>query len=467
LAQVPVSPEANSRVCVFCTRNSIAATRTNRSFCPLTTMASLWNALRSEVMGTVDDFRQKGAIGAFRDAALDTLDMAKDASNLIVDSVQGLVTGEEEEPQAFVRSASTPVRGSTVSVEFSDGKVVDAVVVDVDGVSDPPRVRVTIPGQDAPLLVPVISPESELASATAQRGTPAEGDGSVSLLTGIKQEWNQTVQEFREKGAVGAMKDAALDAVDIVGSTASSAVNGAKTLASPLIDLEWTSGNTEGQPAADADAESAAPRAAFDAASVPGGATAMNLLDGLKQEIQGTVQDFREKGAVGAMKDAALDAVDIVKSTTTTAVSGAKTLAQPILENNPLPDLWASVSSPTDDAPNAAAPAVSDPVVLAPTQAASSSSSSSQGPTFTAPEPVGPPASAEPPSPPAAKVSAPPSPPASAQDVEKAPAVASDSSMPESKPGRKSLVSMRRNMFEKPKDDADVAKQKESEELID
>eukprot|EP00421_Protoceratium_reticulatum_P036289 CAMPEP_0168462052 /NCGR_PEP_ID=MMETSP0228-20121227/54318_1 /TAXON_ID=133427 /ORGANISM="Protoceratium reticulatum, Strain CCCM 535 (=CCMP 1889)" /LENGTH=49 /DNA_ID= /DNA_START= /DNA_END= /DNA_ORIENTATION= len=48
-------------------------------------MASLWSVLRQEVLGTVDDFRQKGAIGALRDAALDSKDMAVGAGGWLVD----------------------------------------------------------------------------------------------------------------------------------------------------------------------------------------------------------------------------------------------------------------------------------------------------------------------------------------------------------------------------------------------
>ena len=47
-----------------------------------------------EVMGTVDEFRQKGAIGALRDAALDTRDMATGGASWLWGNVKSLV-GEE------------------------------------------------------------------------------------------------------------------------------------------------------------------------------------------------------------------------------------------------------------------------------------------------------------------------------------------------------------------------------------
>ena len=42
-------------------------------------MASWWNVLREEINGTIDDFREKGAWGAFKDATLDAVDLVQDA----------------------------------------------------------------------------------------------------------------------------------------------------------------------------------------------------------------------------------------------------------------------------------------------------------------------------------------------------------------------------------------------------
>ena len=44
-------------------------------------MASWWNVLREEINGTIDDFREKGAWGAFKDATLDAVDLVQDAGN--------------------------------------------------------------------------------------------------------------------------------------------------------------------------------------------------------------------------------------------------------------------------------------------------------------------------------------------------------------------------------------------------
>lgn len=46
-------------------------------------MASWWNVLREEINGTIDDFREKGAWGAFKDATLDAVDLVQDAGWLI------------------------------------------------------------------------------------------------------------------------------------------------------------------------------------------------------------------------------------------------------------------------------------------------------------------------------------------------------------------------------------------------
>ena len=45
-------------------------------------MASWWNVLREEINGTIDDFREKGAWGAFKDATLDAVDLVQDAGRL-------------------------------------------------------------------------------------------------------------------------------------------------------------------------------------------------------------------------------------------------------------------------------------------------------------------------------------------------------------------------------------------------
>lgn len=461
----------------------------------------MWSVLRQEVLGTVDEFRQKGAVGALRDAALDTRDLAADAGTWLWTGVQGLV-GEEQE-EAVLRSASIPIRGATALVEFSDGSVVNALVVDVDGVSEPPRARVTIPGAQAPILVPILAPgvafhQPELHSNTL---------GTTSILKGLKQEWESTVQEFREKGAVGAMKDAALDAVDIVGSTAATAVDGARSLATPLIDLDWGSKPAPHPQAAVGDqtadtgpAIAGTAGAPSDTASSTGPrASAMALLNGIREEISGTVQDFREKGAVGAMRDAALDAVDIVGSTASTAVSGARSLATPLLEQiGPLPDLWAATEPPPPASEHAeegaaARPSLGVTTPVSPTTAAAPSQSRpevhSADPEVATPKAAAPaahdgvPTQGEPQSRSGSSAAAENPELRSAMvagNPERVPAVIllsprakepaapiPDSEMPAGKPARKSIVSMRRNMFEKPKKDDEPFAKQDTEELID
>ena len=372
-------------------------------------MASLWNTLRSEVMGTVDEFRQKGAIGALRDAALDTRDMATGAGSWLWGNVKSLV-GEDGQDTAVLIFDGVPARGATAPLQFSDGQVVEAMVMEVDGVSDPPRAQVKVAGIEEPLLVLVRS-TNEVVHAENDPG----------LLGSIKQEWDQTVQDFRQKGAVGALKDATLDAVDLVGSTAGKAVDligntadkaidGARS----LIDLDAPS---EQQPTGQ-------PSQTQDSTQAQRGSV-MQFVDTMKLEIKETVQDFREKGAVATFKDAALDAVDLVGNTATTAVNGAKTVAAPILE-----DFWATKPEETASAetpgvsPSPAAVSSSAPAATSAPEAASTSA------------PV-----------PASFVPASPSPKAAGYASPKAP------EEDDGKQARKSLVSMRRGMFEQKKDE--------------
>jgi len=308
----------------------------------------LWNALRQEVMGTVDDFRQKGAIGALRDAALDARDMATGAGSALIDGVQGLVAGDDSEQQAAVRSEAVPVRGATVPLEFMDGRVLQAVVVDIDGVSEPPRARVTVEGIDEPLLVPILAPGVPLANG---EGSSARAP-RTSFIDVVKAECQATVQEFREKGAVGALKDATFDAVDMVGSAAKTVASTTQNATSEVVQEFREKGAVGALKDATMDAvdivgnaasgavdlltpqteEETPAEGAEQAADAPADGRRASLLDGLKDEWDATVKDFREKGAVGAIKDATLDAVDIVGSTAKSAASGAMSLASPLID---------------------------------------------------------------------------------------------------------------------------------------
>eukprot|EP00440_Ansanella_granifera_P011485 gb/GFBE01012469.1/.p1 GENE.gb/GFBE01012469.1/~~gb/GFBE01012469.1/.p1 ORF type:complete len:429 (+),score=124.44 gb/GFBE01012469.1/:1-1287(+) len=428
-------------------------------------MASLWNSLRQEVMGTVDDFRQKGALGALRDAALDTRDMVSDAGSWLKDTVKTVVDGDAE--QAVLRSAAVPARGATAPLEFTDGRVVEATVLDVDGVSQPPRARVTFEGLEEPMLVRVLAPGEAIGGTAAQGG----------LLDSLKQEFHETVKDFKEKGAVGALKDAALDAVDIAGSAAGKAASGARSLASDLIDLSGPEEGADGGQEAEG-ATTGQPRGSV-----------MQLVDGLKQEIKGTYQDIREKGAVATLKDAALDAVDIVGSTASTAVEGAKSVAAPLLEQvGPLPDLWAGAAEQPQEAAAAGVAATAAAGAAAGAAAAASSSSSSSSssapaaktaaaaPAAASPAPAASPSSAAAASSPASSAAA-ASPSGggykAATPAPKAPAAPASPAeaagdQPDGKPAKKSIVSMRRNMFEKSKDEPkEEPKKDEEEEVID
>lgn len=490
-------------------------------------MASLWRTLRQEVIGTVDEFRQKGAVGALRDAALDTRDIASDAGSWLWDGVKNFVDEDPDEiaQLAVLRCESIPVRGATAQLEFADSSVVEALVVDIDGVSEPPRARVTVPGVAKPLLVVVLPPGvSKQSLGTLQENDAAAA--SSSLISGLREDWSSTVQEFREKGALGAARDAAFDAVDIVGATAKTAVEGARSIAKPLIDWELSADGTpqkvsEEASSADADADAgsnakgmanaagiAAANASDSAADSPGGAVGDaaagalgrggdagsepssssqagaytgSLLDVLKQELRDTVQDFREKGAVGAVKDATLDAVDIVGSAAAVVADKTKIYAAPLLEK--APDAVASVGS------TAAAVAKQTQAYAAPLLekastlpdlwavdvdgSAGGTSVSADGPSkeSAAAATVNTSATRFAP-PPRSTVGAAGEPPSQNDDPRcegpsaAAPQAPSSSPDVDGKPQKKSLVSMRRNMFEKPKDEPKEEAKGEAKEEV-
>lgn len=420
--------------------------------------ASVLQGLKQDVIGTVNDLRQSNAAGTIREKAIETKGLAADASSWLLGGVRDFVSGNE--PDGYILAKGIPSQGASVPLHFPDGRVLEAVVVDTDGVSDPPRARVTIPDAEAPLLVTIMDPElheqKTMASASASSASTGDattdgidGDRRPSMIDGLKHEWNQTVQDFRDKGAVGAMKAAALDTVDIVGGHAATAVSGARSLASPLIDLDWSgtslgpAASQESKPAASdppTDGEIGEGGSSASTASFPGVGTGMALLGGIKFELQSTVQDIREKGAVGTVRDVALDAVDIVGSTATAAMSGARSIAVPLMEQVKKADLW------TDPLPNDGAnaernsPPFEPPARVQPANPATSSASGAVH--VESQESSG---------------SAPFSPtqgPLGGSDT-------ADASPPEK---RKSLVSMRRGAFEKPKTDEP---NRDEEEVID
>jgi len=368
-------------------------------------MASLWNIIRQEIHATVEDFHQKGAVGALRDAALDTCDMATSTGDWIVKGVQGVISNERK-PSTCMEGI--PANGMQITVNLTDGSVVQATVLQVDGCSQPPSARVALASSGEELLVDIIDPHTEFEGSVVKcvamptmgstvmvltklgkvmEGTVTGIDGvssppcvavlvqgihtpilvpvafhaplpnisphaapksndSLSLLGGIKMELTSTMQEFREKGAVGTMKDAALDVKDLVGGTALevkglvqttslNAYHGARSLASPVFIGDGSALTAPSQP---------------DSGPQQRCGNDPTLLDGLKLEWQNTVDDFRQKGAVGVFKDATLDAVDMVGSTAQSAVTGAQSLAGSFLGNTPAqPQKLANETGPSTE----------------------------------------------------------------------------------------------------------------------
>jgi len=283
----------------------------------------------------------------------------------------------------FIEGPNAPEAGDTVTLMFDDGTSMDAFVLEANSLSEQPWARVMIDGAEEPLLVPILDPattqriladakESWFIGDVEADDVPNPDDVKDGALSGLKREWIETVQEIREKGPMQAIKDAALDTVDIVHGTAKSAVDVAKSVASPAVDeiqergafgavidatgvvKEATVGAVTGATGVVKEATvgvTAATGAVIDAtAGAVTGATgavrdvtvgvvdrakstavygaasehATGLFTTIKHEWQGTVQDFNEKGAVGTMKDAALDAAEIVGSTASSAASAAR-----------------------------------------------------------------------------------------------------------------------------------------------
>jgi len=132
-------------------------------------MSSLWSVIREEVVGTVDDFRQKGAMGALRDAALDARDMLTGGKAEVV----------VDRSEALLRVAGSPVQGAAALLVFQDGSILQVEVVEFDGAAEPQRASVMIPGAEQLFLVTAAESDAAFAQAS-QEGS--HGAGAKALL---------------------------------------------------------------------------------------------------------------------------------------------------------------------------------------------------------------------------------------------------------------------------------------------
>jgi hypothetical protein len=259
---------------------------------------SVIDCIQQDYQDTMQDLKDKGAVIAVRDAAMDAVSLVGSTAAKAVHGARSLasdlVVAEDArpasnaaQPQAEVTEAEGESRSSDVSTDTAE-----AATANVSS------------GESANLL-------------------------DLPLFDTIKQEFSSTVQDFREKGAIGVVKDAALDAKDIIGGTARTVVNSAKSFVG------------DASVAQDASTDDAAQSASSEGdvgteATVTSDGESVNLLDlpllgGLKQGYHDTVQDFREKGAIGAVKDAALDAADIVRGSAAFALDGARRAGDSLL----------------------------------------------------------------------------------------------------------------------------------------
>mmetsp|Transcript_66600 Transcript_66600/g.124291 ORF Transcript_66600/g.124291 Transcript_66600/m.124291 type:complete len:311 (+) Transcript_66600:63-995(+) len=221
-------------------------------------MAALWSMLREEVVGTVNEFREKGAIGAFKDAALDACDMVADAGQFVVNEASSLIVGDEE---PVLYTMQLPEDGQEVMLRAGN-RFVAAQVIALDTVSNPARAKVRL-SDGAFIVVPVLPMDVAMSQAQQQQlqqleqnpaHNAADDGGMLWVLNGLKQELQSTVQEFQQKGAVGALRDATLDAVDLLGEGAMDAVDligeGAQMVGDTTVDLLGIDSTPKPAPAA-------------------------------------------------------------------------------------------------------------------------------------------------------------------------------------------------------------------------
>jgi len=190
-------------------------------------MAALWQTLRSEWKATISDIQEKGAIAVFQDAALDAVDIVKDTGGLIAGTAASLLSNEGD--RLILTVPAIPTVGSHYPLLLGDGVTrIEVEVLAVDTISKPVRatVRWMESGQE---LVVTVDVDGELQESMT--------DKEHWLVSELRQELQGTIEEFRSKGPVGVLKDATLDAVDIIHEGADTACSGARTVAEKAIDL--------------------------------------------------------------------------------------------------------------------------------------------------------------------------------------------------------------------------------------
>jgi hypothetical protein len=152
-------------------------------------MSALWRALRQEVVASIDEIKQKGAVGALRDAALDAVDIVKETG--------GYVAGTSLNLEVAATIDDFKEKGAA-------GMFRDAALDAVDIFKETGGY---VAGKTADLIV----------------------------VQELRKELHETVVDVREKGAVQVLKNATMEAVDLVHEGASTATNEAQKVASKAI----------------------------------------------------------------------------------------------------------------------------------------------------------------------------------------------------------------------------------------
>lgn len=262
---------------------------------------NLWQKVRDEIQGTIVDIREKGAAGTLRDAVLDVKDLALDAGNAIIQTARGGLQG----PEWVLDDDGTVEVGEVAEITSLSNQEQKCTVrvLAMDTISRPRRAKVESVQDGTVFMVVLKTAGDDDADAHA-----VDADVGDCMLS---HEATTVYQDYE-------------DALD--------AANGAQPPGAAARS-EPVAGRSPGAapPALAALGAALSGAAAGAGEGAKGGAervveTAKSLSKSLTKELQNTVEDFKEKGAVGALRDAALDAVDIVKDAGSAAAKGAHAL---------------------------------------------------------------------------------------------------------------------------------------------
>lgn len=192
-------------------------------------MSAFWPSLNQQWKRVADDFHEKGAISSFWDVALDVKDVLQDTRDAIAKPKLWFSNCQREISIPLCDGEAPPL-GTRLLLNEPDGSFSEAEILAIDTISIPWRARVRLQSTGEELVVALLNAND----ATAGGEKESINNGAMVTAGWVMREFGDqvhyTVEDMRQKGAAGAFKDAALDAMDIFRDGASIAYTKARSV---------------------------------------------------------------------------------------------------------------------------------------------------------------------------------------------------------------------------------------------